>query len=68
LDKTGSQTAIYFKKISDKVNSTQDPVELKQLLGGVAKIGAMAQYGDLTPSQDQILTKLLKEGYELSKG
>jgi molybdate-binding protein len=67
LELKSNQTAPYFKKIRDKLMSIQDSSELKQVLSEMAKVGTIAQYGDLSPKQDQVLTKLLQEADRLSR-
>lgn len=61
LNESGNQSALCFEKLKLKVKNIKTDDDLKDFLDGVLKIATIAQYGDFTPKQDKLFTKLLVE-------
>ena len=65
LKNSDNQSSSYFESLRSKAQSIKTDADLKNFFDGVAKIGPIAQYGDFSPIQDNLLTKLLEEAHSL---
>ena len=65
LKQSENQSSSYFEGLKQKAQDIKTDADLKNFLDGVSKIGAIAQYGDFSPHQGNLLTKLLVEAQSL---
>ena len=66
LKQSGNQTLSFFESLKIKFQAVQSEEDLKNAMVEISKIGAIAQYGDLSPKEDTLLTDVLQEADSLS--